>query len=247
MHLFSSVFEELELVLANQGGNSAQVLNIDLILSVYGKILVNSFAIQSESWHQIGRAVYLGWVNKLVGRSSSAECIIASKSLFDGKMCNTRARSNVNTTNYANTSHYTLAGADKSGPSQDKGGWPNLFIFLCVHGFGRVNSIQSIATIVNQGTSGTERRRASTTLGSARSPICLMNLMSYSMLIQYNGCHRLGTCTLVGARGQHWSPAFFTSTSLCLLQLHQPVQIHWLSSTRSASERTNRAQAKVVT
>lgn len=54
MHLFNQVFAELELIFSNDE------LDIDLVLKFYGRILVNSFAIQDCFLRPIGRAIYLG-------------------------------------------------------------------------------------------------------------------------------------------------------------------------------------------
>lgn len=53
MHSFERIFCQLEFVLQDD-------LNVKEMLSVYGKILINSFAIQDEFFRPIGRAVFLG-------------------------------------------------------------------------------------------------------------------------------------------------------------------------------------------
>ncbi len=53
MHVFNAVFENLELIFGDR------LPAIELLISIYGKILVNSFAVQDEMMEQIGRAIYL--------------------------------------------------------------------------------------------------------------------------------------------------------------------------------------------
>ena len=55
MKLFNQVFQDLEIMFARE-------LHVESMLRTYGKILVNSFAIQDEFLRPIGRAVYLGSV-----------------------------------------------------------------------------------------------------------------------------------------------------------------------------------------
>lgn len=53
MLAFNHIFQDLELIFERE-------LHVEQMLHVYGKILVNSFAIQDEYLRPIGRAVYLG-------------------------------------------------------------------------------------------------------------------------------------------------------------------------------------------
>lgn len=53
MHRFNDIIQDLEKIFQ-------EPLDIKSIISVYGKVLVNSFAIQDELLRPIGRAVYLG-------------------------------------------------------------------------------------------------------------------------------------------------------------------------------------------
>lgn len=55
MLTFGAIFEELELF------NLKQILTIEELIRIYGKILINSFAITDQnSGSVIGRALYLG-------------------------------------------------------------------------------------------------------------------------------------------------------------------------------------------
>jgi hypothetical protein len=53
MLAFNSIFQDLEIIFQRE-------LNVQEMIQVYGRILVNSFAIQDEYLRPIGRAVYLG-------------------------------------------------------------------------------------------------------------------------------------------------------------------------------------------
>lgn len=53
MFAFSHIFWELEAIFH-------QELDVKEVIEFYGKVLVNSFAIQDEVMQPIGRAVYLG-------------------------------------------------------------------------------------------------------------------------------------------------------------------------------------------
>lgn len=53
MHTFNRIFADLELIFEKE-------LVVGDMVRVYGKILVNSFAVQDEFLQPIGRAVYLG-------------------------------------------------------------------------------------------------------------------------------------------------------------------------------------------
>ena len=55
MFTFERIFTQLELVFDKE-------LDVKSVLSVYGKILINSFAIQDAYFRPIARGVYLGWV-----------------------------------------------------------------------------------------------------------------------------------------------------------------------------------------
>ena len=55
MMAFSHIFQDLEAMFARE-------LEVEPMIRVYGKILVNSFAVQDEYLRPIGRAVYLGSV-----------------------------------------------------------------------------------------------------------------------------------------------------------------------------------------
>lgn len=64
MHAFNRVFADLEVIFQKE-------LNVEDMIRVYGKILVNSFAVQDEFLQPIGRAVYLGSVTS---RESQIDC-----------------------------------------------------------------------------------------------------------------------------------------------------------------------------
>lgn len=53
MLAFNHIFQDLEIMFEKE-------LHVEQMIRVYGKILVNSFAIQDEFLRPIGRAVYLG-------------------------------------------------------------------------------------------------------------------------------------------------------------------------------------------
>lgn len=53
MHSFNRIFADLEIIFGRE-------LVVEDMIRVYGKILVNSFAVQDEFLQPIGRAVYLG-------------------------------------------------------------------------------------------------------------------------------------------------------------------------------------------
>lgn len=55
MFTFERIFSQLELVFERE-------LDVKSILSMYGKIVINSFAIQDAYFRPIARGVYLGWV-----------------------------------------------------------------------------------------------------------------------------------------------------------------------------------------
>lgn len=55
MLIFNNIFQDLEIMLARE-------LDVKQMIQTYGKLLVNSFAIQDEYLRPIGRGVYLGWV-----------------------------------------------------------------------------------------------------------------------------------------------------------------------------------------
>lgn len=54
MRQFEPVLNDLELILGDK------LPDIKQVISIYGKILINSFAVQDEYWNQIGQAIYLG-------------------------------------------------------------------------------------------------------------------------------------------------------------------------------------------
>lgn len=58
MRIFELLYEELELIFGQQ---LSQLASVQMLLTIYGKLLVNTFAIHEEnSFRQIGRALYLG-------------------------------------------------------------------------------------------------------------------------------------------------------------------------------------------
>lgn len=54
MSQFGEIYEELELLYGDE------LPDIRQLLSMYGKVLINSFALKDESKKAIGRAIYLG-------------------------------------------------------------------------------------------------------------------------------------------------------------------------------------------
>ena len=77
MHTFEYVYDELELLFDGSIRNGieyrklTQIVSMEMLIRIYGKILVNSFAIQESgdrtkdhgnSLRQIGRGVYLGYL-----------------------------------------------------------------------------------------------------------------------------------------------------------------------------------------
>ncbi len=58
MYGFDAILMDLELIFADK------LPDIKYVISIYGKILINSFAVQDEFMRQIGRAVYIGFVQK---------------------------------------------------------------------------------------------------------------------------------------------------------------------------------------
>ncbi len=60
MYGFDAILADLELIFADK------LPHIKYVVSIYGKILINSFAVQDEFMRQIGRAVYIGFVQKFL-------------------------------------------------------------------------------------------------------------------------------------------------------------------------------------
>lgn len=69
MHTFSYIYEELEFIFDGNVHPALETfIDVETLIRIYGKILVNSFAVQESgplkrggrSLRQIGRAVYLG-------------------------------------------------------------------------------------------------------------------------------------------------------------------------------------------
>ncbi len=56
MYGFDAILADLELIFADK------LPDIKYLISIYGKILINSFAVQDEFMRQIGKAVYIGFV-----------------------------------------------------------------------------------------------------------------------------------------------------------------------------------------
>lgn len=54
MYEFEKVHDQLALIFINA------LPDVPTVLSVYGKLLINSFAVQDQFMRQIGRAIYLG-------------------------------------------------------------------------------------------------------------------------------------------------------------------------------------------
>lgn len=55
MYEFDAVFTDLEIIFGDK------LPNIRDIIRIYGKIIINSFAVQDKLMRPIGRAVYLGY------------------------------------------------------------------------------------------------------------------------------------------------------------------------------------------
>lgn len=58
MFEFEKIFDDLVLIFGDS------LPDIKDVISIHGKLLINSFAVQDELMRQIGRAVYLGLVLK---------------------------------------------------------------------------------------------------------------------------------------------------------------------------------------
>ena len=54
MYEFEHVYDQLSLIFGEA------LPDVPTVLSIYGKLLINSFAVQDQFMRQIGRAVYLG-------------------------------------------------------------------------------------------------------------------------------------------------------------------------------------------